>query len=53
MTNFRTTVIHLAPSPLGLLPESWAIEHVCRMCRLVVSSDQLIEHAKLHEADEQ
>jgi hypothetical protein len=45
---YRTNVVHLAPTPLGLLPERWTIEHWCTICRHLVTTADLIEHAQAH-----
>jgi len=50
--TFRTVVLHLPPTPLGLLPEKWAVEHRCSLCHLLVSAEQLIAHARGHEGDD-
>lgn len=47
--TFRTIVLHLPPTPLGLLPEKWAVEHRCGLCHCLVSAEQLIAHARDHE----
>ncbi len=47
-TPFRTVVSYLPPTPLGLLPGRWAIEHRCTVCRLSVATDELIAHAQAH-----
>ena len=47
--TFRTVVLHLPPTPLGLLPEKWAVEHRCSLCHCLVSAEQLISHAQGHE----
>ena len=49
--TFRTVVAHLPPTPLGLLPERWTIEHHCTVCRSKVATDDLIAHAQAHAAD--
>jgi hypothetical protein len=51
MTTFtlRTVVMKLPPTPLGLLPESWRIEHRCDRCGQRVSSDELLGHARSHD----
>lgn len=46
--TYRTVVLHLPPTPLGLLPERWVIEHCCNACRQRVAPDQLIVHARSH-----
>ena len=48
--GFRTSVDYSPPSPLGLLPGRMVVEHTCRRCLAVVSTDDLIDHAKIHEA---
>lgn len=50
MTAYRTTVNLVPPTPLGLLPARWVIEHHCRACRQQVPTDQLIDHAQTHHA---
>jgi hypothetical protein len=47
-TTFRTQVLHLPSTPLGLLPERWAVEHHCTLCRARVATDELIAHAQDH-----
>jgi hypothetical protein len=47
-TIFRTLVLDLPPTPLGLLPRRWAIEHQCTICRSKVATEDLIAHAKGH-----
>lgn len=48
-TSYRTVVLHIPPTPLGLLPERWAIEHYCNLCRERVTPEQLIAHAQGHD----
>ncbi len=50
--TYRTVVLHLPPTPLGLLPERWAIEHWCSRCRQRVLPDELVTHARNHDRDE-
>lgn len=47
-TIFRTRVAYLPPTPLGLLPGRWAVEHYCDVCRSRVQTDDLIPHAQAH-----
>lgn len=47
---FRTTVWFSPPSPLGLLPGRMVVDHTCRVCLQLVSTDELIDHAKIHES---
>jgi hypothetical protein len=51
MTTFtlRTVVMKLPPTPLGLLPERWRIEHQCDRCGLTVNSAGLLAHARSHD----
>ena len=49
--DFHTSVNHLAATPLGLLEESWKVEHRCSRCRQAVEPDQLIAHACQHEME--
>lgn len=48
-TTYRTVATKLAPTPLGLLPERWTIEHWCNTCRQRVLPDQLLAHAQRHD----
>ncbi len=47
--TYRTVVLHLPPTPLGLLPERWTIEHHCTLCRQRITPEQLVAHAQRHE----
>ncbi|HLM96845.1 MAG TPA: hypothetical protein VK283_11060 [Acidimicrobiales bacterium] len=47
--NYRTVVLHIPPTPLGLLPERWTVEHHCSLCRQRVTPAELIAHAQGHE----
>ena len=49
-TTFRTQVLYLPPTPLGLLPGRWAVEHRCTICRVRVATDDLTSHAQEHVA---
>ncbi|MDQ6613201.1 MAG: hypothetical protein M3083_00145 [Actinomycetota bacterium] len=51
-TTYRSIVLHIPPTPLGLLPERWTIEHWCNLCRQRVTPAQLITHAQDHEHDQ-
>ncbi len=48
-TTYRTVVVHLPPTPLGLLGERWTIEHWCARCRRRVAPAELIAHAQGHD----
>jgi hypothetical protein len=50
--TYRTVVLHLAPTPLGLLPERWAIEHWRSLRRQRVMPEVLVAHARDHGRDE-
>ncbi len=50
--TYRTVVVRLPPTPLGLLPERWTIEHQCGRCRQRVTHEQLIVHAQDHDRDQ-
>jgi hypothetical protein len=50
--TYRSVVLHIPPTPLGLLPEQWAVEHWCNLCHHQVTPAQLIAHAQDHELDE-
>jgi len=47
-TIYRTIVLDLPPTPLGLLPRRWAIQHHCTVCRNNVATEDLIRHAQAH-----
>jgi hypothetical protein len=47
-TIFRTLVLDLPPTPLGLLPRRWKIEHRCTLCRSEVATQDLVAHAQAH-----
>jgi hypothetical protein len=47
-TIYRTVVVHLPPTPLGLVPASWHIEHRCTVCHDNVPTAELIDHARRH-----
>jgi hypothetical protein len=47
--TYRTVVLHISPTPLGLLPERWTVEHHCSLCRQRVAPAELIAHAQDHE----
>jgi hypothetical protein len=49
MTVTRTVVLHIPPTPLGLLPERWTVEHWCSLCRQRVTPAQLITDAHDHD----
>ncbi len=49
-TIFRTMVVDLPPTPLGLLPRRWSVEHRCTLCHRKVATDDLITHAQSHAA---
>lgn len=38
-TTFCTLVVDLPPTPLGLLPRRWAVQHFCTVCRSKVGTD--------------
>jgi hypothetical protein len=50
-TIFRTLVVDLPPTPLGLLPARWTIEHWCTLCRSEVATQDLVAHAQAHTHD--
>lgn len=49
-TIFRTLVLDLPPTPLGLLPRRWAVQHFCTVCHSKVATGELIAHAQSHTA---
>ncbi|MGD0945646.1 MAG: hypothetical protein ABR972_15450 [Acidimicrobiales bacterium] len=48
---FRTLVMKLPASPLGLLPARWTVAHWCAVCREEVAPDALVTHAQAHAGD--
>lgn len=48
--TYRTVVLHVAPTPMGLLGERWVVDHWCNACRQRVPSDRLVLHARGHES---
>jgi hypothetical protein len=50
-TVFRTVVVDLPPTPLGLLPGRCKIEHWCTLCRSEVTTEDLVAHAQAHTHD--
>lgn len=51
ITVFRTEVLDLAPTPMGLLPRRWRVAHRCETCRVQVETEELISHARAHAGD--
>jgi hypothetical protein len=49
--TFRTIVLDVPPSPLGLLPASMVIEHWCNLCHHKVATEHLAAHARSHDTD--
>jgi len=49
-TPFRTHVFYSPPSPLGLLPGKWVVDHHCTLCRRRVDTADLVRHAQEHSA---
>ena len=49
---YHTVVLHVPATPLGLLPERWAVEHHCGVCRQRVVPAELVAHARGHEQAE-
>ncbi len=50
MTIYRTVVVHLPATPLGLLPGRWMVEHHCGHCHQRVTAELLVAHAQDHDA---
>jgi hypothetical protein len=48
MTLFRTDVVKVPPTPLGLLREDWSVQHRCGTCCQTVRSEELVSHAQQH-----
>jgi hypothetical protein len=51
MIAYSTPILHLPETRSGLLPDCWKVEHRCSHCHHRVEPDQLIEHARQHEAE--
>lgn len=51
-TYYRTVVLHVPATPLGLLPERWKVEHSCNLCHQRVPPAQLVAHAQGHDQDQ-
>lgn len=49
MTIYRTEVLYIPPTPLGLLPGHWTTEHSCTTCHQRIAADKLIAHAQTHD----
>lgn len=52
MTVYKTDVVWVGPSPLGLVGSRWVVEHWCTTCRQPVPGDQLVAHAQDHHDDD-
>jgi hypothetical protein len=46
---YRTIVLHVPPTPLGMCPERWVVEHWCNECHQRVATNDLVAHAQRHE----
>ena len=46
--TYRSVVLHVPPTPMGLVPERWVVDHWCNACRQRVATDQLVAHARVH-----
>jgi hypothetical protein len=51
-TTFYTLVAYSPPTPLGLLPGEWMVQHRCSRCHQRVMPEHLVAHAQLHEAEQ-
>ncbi len=49
--TFRTIVLDVPPSPLGLLPARIVIEHRCNLCHHEIATEDLGAHARRHDLD--
>jgi hypothetical protein len=49
--TYRTTVLHVPPTPLGLLPADDVIWHRCDGCGQRVENSELVAHAQAHRHD--
>ncbi|MGH3160237.1 MAG: hypothetical protein ACRDNF_27195 [Streptosporangiaceae bacterium] len=43
-----TVVLDVPPSPLGLSPRHFVVEHRCRLCGQIVRTEALVAHARDH-----
>jgi hypothetical protein len=50
VTTDRTEVLYIPPSPRGLVGDRWHVTHHCDTCHQAIPADQLITHARSHEA---
>jgi hypothetical protein len=48
MISYRTIVLHVSASPLGLSPERWIVDHWCNLCHQRVPTNELIAHGREH-----
>jgi len=46
--TFRTRVLDVPPTPLGLLPRRLVVEHHCDLCHQAVPTAGLVDHARAH-----
>lgn len=46
--SFHTMVFDVAPTPLGLPPRRFVIEHRCNHCGQLMLTHQLVDHARAH-----
>lgn len=46
--TFRTVVLDVPPSPLGMSPRRIVIQHWCNECRQKVDNDSLSAHTRAH-----
>jgi hypothetical protein len=49
--TYRTSVLHVPPTPLGLLPADDVIWHRCEGCGQRVETSELVAHAQAHRHD--
>ncbi|MDA8359389.1 MAG: hypothetical protein M0Z95_24500 [Actinomycetota bacterium] len=47
--TYRTMVLHVPPTPLGLLHGRWVVDHWCNDCCQRVETGDLVDHARQHD----
>lgn len=47
--TYRTVVLDVPPSPLGLIPGRLVIQHHCNLCHAQVATDNLASHTRAHD----
>jgi hypothetical protein len=50
--TYRTSVVNVPPTPLGLLPADDVVCHRCEGCGQRVETSDLVRHAQAHRHDQ-